>query len=296
MRSRRKVLALVVLAAALAGAGFAAGSLAGDDDGGKRRRGRAVVPGAVSLAPVVTTASGIRASAPVSQDVFAEQRVVRTAELTIEVDGAAAFESAWDGAFGLAKDLGGLVLGSSRTRAGAADEAPLTGHIQVRVPVDSFEEALRRLRGLGTVRAEGTTSRDVTEEVVDLRARLRQLRAEEDALIRLLDRAESVSDILAIQRRLSSVQSDIERTADRLRFLDTRTEFSLIDLALAEEGAELLETDEGPSLERAVDTGVGGLERIGHALLIAAIWAGPFLAVLLLALGIWRVVRPRPSA
>ena len=82
------------------------------------------------------------------------------------------------------------------------------------------------------VESEVTTSQDVTDEYFDLQSRLKNQQATEEALIRLLDRAESVEHALAVQRELSSVQENVERLLGRIELLEETSAYSLITVNL----------------------------------------------------------------
>jgi hypothetical protein len=101
------------------------------------------------------------------------------------------------------------------------------------VPSERLDATIVELRGIASkVRAELSTSRDVTDEYVDLGARLKNQQATESALLALLERAESVEAALAVQRDLTNVQEEIERISGRIKFLEETSAFSLIRVTL----------------------------------------------------------------
>jgi hypothetical protein len=119
----------------------------------------------------------------------------------------------------------------------AGDEAR-SGSLVMRVPADRFEEALADLKDVAVaVTSETVRGEDVTQEFIDLEARLRNLRAQEAALLRLMDRAQTVTDTIRVQNQLTGVQLDIERIRGRLRYLQDQTSMSTITVALRERGA-----------------------------------------------------------
>lgn len=303
-------------------AGYAVGSLGGEGDArGTLRRatadgGGSAEPGAGEPASgVAASRAGISASEDALLDAVApaEQvggpsfvdRVVRTGDLNVTVADEE-FESAWRRAFRIADDLGGSVLSSSRGRtdpeareaARMADEGSF-GDITLRVPSGQFEVAMERLRGLGEVRGEVVSSQDVTEEFVDLESRLRNLEAQQSVLLRLMARAESIEDTLAVQRELARVQSEIERIRGRLDFLRERTEFARVSLHLATPGAAVSSLEEeGPSFAKAWETALEGLERMAAAAMIGAMWLAPFALLAAGVLGVrrWRTPPAAPPA
>lgn len=272
-----------------------------------------VAPGAPSFVAGSGASTGVAAPGKVA-DVQAGalpplgDRIVRTADLTVEIK-KGRFDAAWAAAFRAASQFGGQIMSATRgapqpqplpaVREEAATNGPSAGDITMRVPADKFAAATNALRALGTVRAETTSTEDVSQEYVDLQSRLRNLRAEQNVLLELFNRARSIRDILAVQQQLSEVQGQIEQITGRIRFLDARTTFSTISLHLAEKGAIVFpsQPDEGPSFGRAWHTTVVGLVRIGSAAMITAMWLLPFAVVALLGLLVWRRTRtPAPQA
>jgi hypothetical protein len=110
----------------------------------------------------------------------------------------------------------------------------------LRVPADpaTYQATLDRLRGLAErVVDEQAQAQDVTEEYVDLDARLRTLRASEESLLALLGKATRVEDILQIQRELTNVRSQIEQIQGRKQALERRADMATINVTIREVGA-----------------------------------------------------------
>ncbi|MFA5317764.1 MAG: DUF4349 domain-containing protein, partial [Dehalococcoidales bacterium] len=129
----------------------------------------------------------------------------------------------------LADTFDGYVVTSRNWHVGER----LVGNISIRVAVDYFDEAILALRGLAVeVNSETTSSQDVTEEYVDLGAKLRNLQATEEQLLRLMEKAEDVKDILAVQLELSRTRGEIEQTQGRMQYLERTSSSSLINVSL----------------------------------------------------------------
>jgi Domain of unknown function (DUF4349) len=180
--------------------------------------------GAVSL-----PAGGSGPSLPGSE--LVGPRIIETAELSI-VTRRGGFDAAFDRATAVAGHYrGGFVESSSR--AGVKSQS---GQITIRVPSNDFQSALRELRGLGRVEAQSISGQDVTAHFVDLQARLRNLEAQAQALLRLRSRATTVGDTLRIQNELSQVQMRIEELKGQLRVLKNQTSLATIDVSMREAG------------------------------------------------------------
>ena len=218
-------------------------------------------------------------------------RIVRTANVDLEV-GEGELNKVVNQATDVVVRAKGIYVGSS-TAVPAGE--PASGQVTFRVPVDAFEPVLRQLKGLGTYRGEESSTDDVTTQYVDLTGQLTAWRAQERVYLRLLDRARSVTDVIAVQNQLQQVQSNIERLQGQLKHLEDQSSFSTIVLRLTEPGAGGPAAPQG-RLARAWATAVNGLGVMAAAVLVAVIWLIP-VAVLagLVLLGVRALRRPRPA-
>ena len=218
-----------------------------------------------------------------------DARVVRSAHLSIDVaDGG--FREAFAEASRVATALGGFVEASTTS---SYDEGRASGEVTIRVPVDRFDDALERLGELGEVVSTDVQGEDVSAQLVDLAARLRSLRAEEDALNTLMAEAADVGEVLSVRDTLSGVRTQIEQLAAQEAALEDRAAFSTITASLAEdtEVAIASSADDDLSLGDAVGTAVDVAEAVVAAAIVAVGLAVP-LAPLALA-GWWYVRRRR---
>jgi uncharacterized protein DUF4349 len=206
--------------------------------------------------------------------------VIKTADLQVEVDG---LDAAMDGATRVATRYGGFVVSSA-----TEGEESQRGSVMIRVPSDRFEEALGDLRGLGEVQRQRVEGQDMSQEFVDLEARLRNLDAQETVLLGLFKDAVSVTDTIRVQRELSGVQLQIEELQGRLRYLRDRTALGTITVGLAGAGAAA----PGP-LDEALDRAVQGFLNVLAGLVVALGYVAPFAIIGLAGLLGYRRFRPR---
>jgi len=138
--------------------------------------------------------------------------------------------AAADRAQAVAVGLGGDVVGLSQSGKGDAKTANLT----LRVPSARFTEALRQLRDLSDteVVSSSVDGKDVTEQFVDLDARLKAKQAEESRYLSLLARADKIDDILKIDQSLAQVRTQIEQLTGQLNSIKQRTAFSTITVSI----------------------------------------------------------------
>jgi hypothetical protein len=217
-------------------------------------------------------------------------RIVRTATVDLEV-GTDRLNDAINRATDVVTRAKGIYVGSS-TSVPAGE--PASGQVTFRVPVDAFEPVLRELKGLGTYRGERSSTEDVTNQYVDLNAQLTAWRAQERVYLRLLGRAKSVADVIAVQNQLQQVQSNIERLQGQVNHLEDQSSFSTIVLQLREPGAAAGRP--AGRLARAWATAVNGLGVMAAAVLVGVIWLTPVVVLAGAVLfGVRALRRPRPA-
>ena len=152
------------------------------------------------------------------------RKVVKTADLGLRSDEVRQSAAR---AQQVAATAGGTVLSSQVYRS----DDSVTADLVLSVPSEEFERVLDELRSLGEkVTTDSISGQDVTEEYVDLKSRERNLRATEESLLRLYDRAENVEEALSIQRELTTVRGEIEMVQGRIKYLDQHAAYSQITL------------------------------------------------------------------
>ncbi|MDP6550126.1 MAG: DUF4349 domain-containing protein [Dehalococcoidia bacterium] len=107
----------------------------------------------------------------------------------------------------IAENLGGFVEHLDSSGGPERQRASMT----VRVPQDQFDPALVRIEALGEVQSRNEGAEDVSEQFIDLEARLKSSLREEQSLLSLLGRTGTVSEVLAIERELARVRAEVER-------------------------------------------------------------------------------------
>jgi Domain of unknown function (DUF4349) len=291
MRLRRAAVGMalvaMVVAAGCGGGGDGAGVGAGGGEG--------------QVAPAADSASARDEAAPAGRAGSTEaaaqvrlvdlgNRIVRTATVDLEV-GKGGLNDTVNRATDVVTRAKGIYVGSSTS---LPDGEPASGQVTFRVPVDAFEPVLRELKGLGTYRGEQSSTEDVTTQYVDLNGQLAAWRAQERVYLRLLDRARSVTDVIAVQNQLQQVQSNIERLQGQLDHLEDQSSFSTIVLRLTEPGAAAGEPT--GRLARAWATAVNGLGVMAAATLVGVVWLTPLVVLAGLVLfGLRALRRPRPT-
>lgn len=167
------------------------------------------------------------ANAGESERVF-ERKLVKDAELEVEVVSYADARRVLDRR--LAAVQGYVADATVSHEQGEVSSAKLV----LRVPASALESFMRECAALGTVRSEQLHTRDVTDEYYDAEARLTNARKLEARLLELVaTKADSVKDLLEVERELARVREQIETTQGKLKLFDSQVSFSKLTLHLA---------------------------------------------------------------
>jgi hypothetical protein len=135
-----------------------------------------------------------------------------------------------DRAQAIASGLGGDVLNLSQSGNADTRSASLT----IRVPSNRFGDALQALKSLeGEIQTSGVSAQDVTDQFIDLQARLTAKQAEEQRYIAILNRANTIDEILKVDASLGSVRTQIEQLTAQINSIKQRTDFSTISMSIS---------------------------------------------------------------
>lgn len=191
------------------------------------------------------------------------------------------------------KQLGGYMVNSSVSHPEEVEAA--TGSITVRVPQERLDETLDYFRNLAVkVVSENLFGRDVTDEYVDIEARLATLLKTKAKFEEILEKAERVDDILRVQKELVSLQTQVDNLKGRQNYLEKSAEMSRVTVYLA---TDELALPYAPTevwrpqavFRRAVRSLIGTFRKAGTS----AIWLGVYSVIWLPILVAWLVFRRR---
>ena len=220
-----------------------------------------------------------------------ERKIIYTARVELRV---ADLDAAREKLDALLAGVKGYVAKSDET--GKAGTFRM-GTWKVRVPVAKFHGFLADVEALGELVSKSADAQDVTEEFVDTEARLKNLKAEEAVLNRLLqEKAQSTADLLAFRQQITQVREQIERYQARLDTLSRLTAMTTIDIVLREDKAFVPDTAPsfGTAVKRTFADSIEGLENLGRGLVLAVVALAPWLPVILI--GLWLLRRAYGAA
>lgn len=187
-----------------------------------------------------------------------DRKIIRNADLALEVG---APNDAQQKVGSIAESLGGFVVTSESklrpTGDGAKQDVEVT--LVVRVPSQQFSTAVEQILALGSrVIQNKKTGEDVTEEFIDLEARIKTQKGLEEQFLEIMKRANKVEDALEVQRQIAEVRTEIEKLEGRKRFLANKASLSTITVALQPPTAIIVNTSGfSRSVREAVSDSVG---------------------------------------
>ncbi len=238
----------------------------------------------------------------------ATRMIIKNAEMKLLV---ADTDVAIDGVTQVTGDIGGYIISSRVWYEPYYEENYKYASITLGVPVEQFETAMRRLRGLSVqVLDETASGEDVTDQYVDLQSQVQNLEATRDRIRGFLDQAKTVDEALRINQQLSDVERQIEEIKGRINYLSDRSAYSTITVNLSPELPEITPTptptleptptpepwDPGKTIERSRETLTKSYQGLAEFFIwLAMVFLPIFGPWILLAWIIWRVVRRKLS-
>ena len=217
----------------------------------------------------------------------ADRKIIKNAELTLEVISP---NDAQRSVASIAESQGGFVVTSETKISENHDPAKRTVEVKliVRVPANQFDAALAAIEKLSTnVIHRGISGSDVTEEFIDLEARIRTQKALELQFIEIMKQAGNISDALEVQRQIAGVRTEIEKLDGRRRFLENRASLSTITVDLKSPVLIAVNTSSfGRSLRESVSDSVGVASAIVLGLTRFFIVMVPIVVLIILPVGL----------
>jgi len=188
-----------------------------------------------------------------------ERKIIRNAEITLEVPSTTDTQHKITS---IAQANGGFVVTSEAKQRENVDPAQRTLDIKlvVRVPSPQFGATFDEIKKLASnTPQENVSGQDVTEEFIDLEARIKTQKALELQFLEIMRQAYKVADALEVQRQIADVRTDIEKLEGRKRFLENRASLSTITVNIQTPKPVIAVTGTGfgQSVREAVSESIG---------------------------------------
>ena len=237
--------------------------------------------------PVALTTGSVdtEGALPIGND----RKIIYEAEIRIVVDDFSVMETAVSR---LTKEHDGYLANVSIDRTSGEQRS---GRWEARIPVRQFDGYMQAISELGVPENRSQTAQDVTEEYVDLEARIANKKRLEERILMLLERAEgSIKDVIEVENELGRVRGEIEQMEGRLRYLMNRTQLTTV-VVFAREQRDYV-PPKSPTLSARIASAWGNsllsLRNVGEAVAVAIVFAIPWFVVFaVIALPLWLFVR-----
>jgi hypothetical protein len=215
-----------------------------------------------------------------------DRKIIRNANLTVEVTSPG---EAQHKLVAIAESHQGFIVTSESTQRAVEDKTKpeMTVNVILRVPAAQFDGVMAQVRAVGArIIQEKVTGQDVTEEFMDLEARIKNQKALELQFIEIMKRAGKVEDALNVQRELAEVRTEIEKLEGRRRFLENQSSLSTINVTLQPPTQIVNATGFWYSVRTAFSDGVDVAAEIILFVIRAVIGLAPVLVLIVLPLAL----------
>ena len=198
------------------------------------------------------------------------RKLIRNVDMDVETEN---FDALLASAQSQAEELGGYIESSSISNSSYASStsAARSARLTARIPSEKLDGYLAGISKQSNVTRKSESTEDVTLQYVDLQSHKKALLAEQESLLSMMEQAESIEDIIAINEQLTDVRYQIESMESQLRSYDNRVDYSTVYLYIDE--VEVYTPVEEETVWERISTGfVDSLKNIGEGLKEAAIW------------------------
>lgn len=218
------------------------------------------------LDPAAAPGEGSAADLDLSQS----RKLIKTVELEMETK---EFERMMTELETQIQDLGGYVesLDTYNGSSYSGHRNSRWANMTIRIPRQALNGFLQNMSEIGNVIRRSDSVEDVTLSYVDMESRRDTLRAEQERLLELMERAETVEDMIVLEERLSNVRYCLESMESRLRTIDNQVDYSTVYLNLSEV-RELTPVEEKTDLQRIAEGFADSLKDIGNGIKESVIW------------------------
>lgn len=279
---------------ACGGGAASSGTSSGPSGGSGSHPGQAGSPADGSRA--ATGAPGAPAPAPAQQDITGPAnlqapqvnegpRVIRTGKVTIEVSNGS-FNDKLD-------ELSAVIAADKGYVSGTDTQQPESGGLRVatityQIPSASFDDALGRIRRIGTLQNMTLSGQDVSSQYVDLKARLKVQEEQRDFYLALLAQAKTTQDLISIRNQLAPILDQIERLQGQIDYYDHATTYATLSVTMHEAAAGAQPVTDSWGLRTAVFEGARLFVGTINLVVLGLGAAGPFLLIGVPLVVLWR--------
>lgn len=266
MFRNKLILSIIAIAIVFATAFFVGSFLISDSPVVTYRGDSASGPRIISEAP-----APIPASESIDYVIVQDRMIIYNGYISLETDD---IDGTLNRIRSLAEGYNGYVAGTSRSMIGNQALADIT----IRIPQNRFRSTIDDILTYGKVLDERSTSEDVTEQYIDLKARLKNLEILEESLADLLNRTATIEEILKVEQELARIRGEIDSLQGQLNYLERNVTMSMIKVSLREPPSPF--TPPGMDWGETFETAIRGLFAVISGLIILIIAILPLIVII----------------
>ena len=232
---------------------------------------------ALYSAPVMAQDRSMTETSPAVEDI--ERKLIKTGNITFETKN---IDSTRNNITAAVKKYNGYISSDDNYTT----EERISNTLLVRIPDDNFDSFMAdATRGVRRFDNRSVNLSDVTEQFIDINARLSTKKELEARLLELLKRASAITEIIEIEKQLGELRSEIESIEGRLKYLQNQVSYSTVSITFYERlSAEI------NIFGKAGDSFKGGWNLlISFLMFLVRMW--PFILILAGVIFVWRRVR-----
>ena len=277
MKNTRKLIALLLALTMLAGCG------ASSSPAMKQEAMEYAMAETAAMAPGAITGT----SDTVTQEVSTDQKLIKRVNMDAETED---LEALLPQLLTEISALGGYVESQEIFNGSSyASYRHRNARLTIRVPAENLNGLVQQVKGASNVVSYNESVEDVTLAYVDMETRILVLETERDRLLELMEQAETMSDLLEIEARLTEVRSALESINSQLKVLQNQVSYATIELYINQVKA-YTEVEEQTVWQRIGSGFKKNLQNIGEDLVDFFVWAITYSPQLILWAGIFAVV------
>jgi len=226
-------------------------------------------------------------------DVKDQRMIIKTGSLSVEVD---KYDETEIRISEIVKRYNGFIANSKSSQNSSGNKS---GTITVKVPADKFDALISDVSKAGKVMNQNIQANDVTEEYVDLEARVKTQKELEQRLLKLLnEKATRLSDVIEVEEKLASVRQKIESVEGRMKLLKSQSDLSTLIINVYE--PSMISTSSGGGffyeLGQAIKKGLSGFTNVLAVSITILIAIIPILFIAYIIFWIFRkIIRNRKA-
>lgn len=214
--------------------------------------------------------------------VINDKKIIKSAEISIEVYD---FETTMNNLKSMAQTTGGYVE-NTNTYINYNDTVKnvqlKSGNVKLRIPTDKFSSIISDIASMGKVISNNESNEDITTQYVDTESILKAKKLEEERLLKLIDQAQTVEDLILLEERLSKVRADLEIYNGRINNWDRLIDLAAINVSVTQVKELAIDTQNSNLSTRIKEGFIKSINTLRDTVENIVVWTAEALPVIII--------------